>query len=120
MLRQGRSSQETMVRTWDRVLVPPQVQFRCSVVSNSATPWTASRQASLSNNNFTSRDTHKIPNKWKTLAIQRRSQFDHLKKLIRRSPEARLKEPEQLLKKLPEATEAEDIKNRWQQYTEVK
>ena len=52
------------------------------------------------------------------LAFQRRSQFDNLKKLIRRSPEARLKEPEQLLKKPPEATEAEDIKKRWQQYTE--
>ena len=36
--KQGRSSQETLVQPWGRVLVSPQVQFSHSVTSNSLQP----------------------------------------------------------------------------------
>ena len=50
--KQGRSSQETLVQPWGRVLVSPQVQFSSvhslSHVRLFVIPWTAACQASLS------------------------------------------------------------------------
>ena len=44
--KQGRSSQETIVQPWTGSWFPS-VQFSHSAVSDSATPWTATHQASL-------------------------------------------------------------------------